>query len=48
MCTACRTATEDARSKAAYVMSYDTAQRMKLDNAETVHELREWIKEYML
>ena len=26
----------------------DTAKRTALDNAETVHELREWIKEYML
>jgi hypothetical protein len=48
MCTACRTATEDARNKAAAVMSYDTAKRMELDNVETVHEMREWIKEYML
>jgi hypothetical protein len=48
MCQSCGDAEAAARNKAADVMSYDTAKRTALDNVETVHEMREWIKEYML
>lgn len=48
MCVHCSDAEQGARNKAPYATSYDTAKRTALDNAETVHELREWIKEYML
>ena len=47
MCLACSRDRQEARDKAAYVMSYDTAKRMALDNVETIHELREWIKEWI-
>ena len=43
-CGTCVTAAEDTRR----VRAADRVKRTELDNAETVHELREWIKEYML
>ena len=48
MCLACSRDKQGARDKAACVTSYENAKHVELENAETVHELREWIKEYML
>jgi hypothetical protein len=48
MCVLCSNAERASRNKAADVVSYEGSKRTELENAETVHELKEWIKEYML
>ena len=48
MCASCSYAHLTSISKANSDAAHENAKRIELDNAETVHELREWIKEYLI
>lgn len=46
-CRACASAEQAIRAEKAYAYDAEQVKLRELDDAETVHELREWIKEYL-
>jgi hypothetical protein len=47
-CNTCSDATTEYRREQADAQDADQIKRRSLDEAETVHDLREWMKEYLL